>query len=80
MLGLDRTFPVDRVPEWVNHTPEQRFAAGDLHHGSGSLDLVTLLEGRELTENHRSDGVFFEVEGKAIGPVRERQHLSCHAI
>jgi len=80
MIGLDRTFPVERITQRVHDPSEQRLAAGNLQDGSGPLDFIPLLEGGELSENHGSYGIFLQVECETTCTVGKGQHLSCHAV
>ena len=78
-LRDDRSAPIDRAPERIDHTTDEGVADGDLGDAAGRADLVTLLDADVLAEDDRADGVLLEVEGEAEDALSEVEQLTGHA-
>ena len=78
--GVDRALPVERVPERVDDTAEQRLADRDRRDLAGAAHGVALLDLVPLAEQRDADVVLLEVEGEADDPVVELEHLERDAV
>src|SRR5262249_15799114 len=63
-VGIDRTFAIDRLPQGVDHPPEQLRPDGNGKNAAGALGRVPLGDVLVFTQNHRPDRVALEVEGE----------------
>ena len=75
---LDVALAVDRLAQWVDHTAEELVADRDRENLAGALDLLTLFELFEVTQDDRADAVFVQVERDAEDPAGELQELLGH--
>jgi hypothetical protein len=78
LVGLDRTFAVDRLAKSIRHPPDQGVPNRDLRNAAGALDRVTFLDARVLAHQHGADVVLFEIECDAVHAAWELQHLAGH--
>ena len=75
LLCLDGTLVVQRLPEWVDDTPEKRLTHGHLDDASGRLDRVAFLDRLGVAQDHDADRLLLEVEGHAHHAARELDQL-----
>ena len=71
-----RPLAVDRVAEPVDHPAEQAAADRHVDDRAGALDRVALADAAVVAKDHDADIVAFEIEGHALHPVRELDHLA----
>ena len=80
VFRVDRSLAVDRLAERVDHPAEQFRADRHIENAPGALDGVALRDVLVLAQNHRTDGVAFEVQGEAESILREFEHLALHDV
>ena len=59
--GVDRAFVIDRLPQRVDHAPEQLLADRHRDHPPGRADLVALLDAEIIAQDDRADRIALEV-------------------
>ncbi len=74
--ALDRALAVNRVAKAIDNTAQQALANRHVNDGAQALDGVAFLDLAVGTENHDTDIVGFQVQGHALDPVRELDHLA----
>ena len=78
LVGLDVAAAVDRLAQRVDHAAQEGVADRYREHLAGALDLLTLFDLLEVTEDHRADAVLVEVERNAEDATGELQQLLGH--
>src|SRR5690606_1570403 len=68
---LNGALAVDGLAQRVDHSAQEAFTDGDAENLAGAFDLLALLDLQEVTHDHDTDRVFFQVERKAEHPVLE---------
>ena len=76
----DLALAVDRLTERVDHASEHRVADRHREDAAGGLDGLSLFDLEAVTEHHRSDGLFVEVQCEADGAVFELQEFVHGAV
>ena len=79
-LGIDRPFAVNRLPQRIDHAPEQFFAHRHFEDAPRGLHGVALGNLFVITQHHRADGIAFQVQRKAIDLTGKFNHLALHDI
>src|SRR4029450_10666475 len=80
LLRDDRTLAVDRLTQRIDDAADQLFADRDGDDLVRPLDRVAFLDLRVVSEQHRADALFFEVERDAENAMRELEHLAGHGV
>src|SRR5207249_6273317 len=72
----ERALTVDRVAEPVDDAAQQPAADRHVDDRAGALDGVALADAAVVAKDDDADIVAFEIEGHALHPVRELDHLA----
>src|SRR5690606_29200089 len=78
LAGRDRSLAVDGLAERVDDAAEHLFADRHRDDLPGALDHVAFSDLGEVTEQHGTDALLFEVERDAHDAMRELEHLAGH--
>ena len=71
-----RTFAVNRLSKWVDHTTEHSVSDGNLGDTLCTAHLVSFLDSCVTTEDHDTDVVFLKVEGHPCCTIGKFNQLS----
>src|SRR5205814_5643615 len=80
LLGVDRTFAVDGLPERIDDAAYQGLADRHLRDAAGAADDVALLDRAVVAQQHGADVVFFEVEHHPDDVAGKLQQLARHRL
>src|SRR5581483_1627973 len=69
--GLDRALAVDRVAQRVHDAAQVAVSDRDGEDFAGPLDPLPLLDGAEVTQDHRTDLTYVQVQSQATSTVLE---------
>src|SRR5262249_36875580 len=75
LARLDRAAAVERVPERIDHTTQERVADGHARNTTGPASRLALLHVLPLAEERDADVVLLKVERDADDAVLELEHL-----
>jgi len=79
-LRFDRTLAVDRLPQGIDHAPEQFGANRHFEDAASSLDRVAFGDVLEVAEHHGTDRVALQVEREPVGVAGKLQHFALHRV
>jgi len=80
LAGNDRAFPIDGLPDGIEHPADNRIPNGDLGDPSGAAYLVALLDVGVVSQDHAPDIVLLQVQGDPQNAVCKLHHLRGHHI
>ena len=75
---LDRALAVQRSPNRIHDTADERAAHGNLCDATGPFDRIALLDAGTGAHEHGADVILFEIERNAIHAAGEFEHLAGH--
>ena len=78
LFSVDWAHAVDRLTQWVNYAAEEFLAHWDGENLAGPLNLVALLEGLEVAQDHDTDRVSVKVLCDANHAAWELEQLIRH--
>src|ERR1700733_5113690 len=79
LVGLHGPFAVQRLPERIHHAPNHPLANRHGHNSVRALHRIAFTNLGVVAQQHRTDLIFFQVQGDAEYAVREFQHFARHA-
>jgi hypothetical protein len=72
----DRPSAVERLPEGVHHTPQERVSDRHGQNASSPTYGIAFLDVLALAEQHDADAVLFEVESQTVQSTWKLEHLA----
>ena len=76
LVSAERPFAVNRLPQRVDHAPDELIPHRHNHHAPGAPNLGSLFDAQRVAHNHRAHAVLFEVQRHAHNPALELQQLA----
>src|SRR6185312_8347404 len=76
LVGLDRTFAVDRIAECIHDTAKKTLADRHIDDCTGALDGLPFHDLAVVAEDHDADIVCFEIERHPAHAILEFNHLA----
>ncbi len=73
---LDRALAIERVAEGVDNPAQKALSDGNVDDGPGPLDRLAFGDAGVVAEDDDADIVLFEVQGHALHPAFELDHLT----
>jgi hypothetical protein len=74
-FGIDWSFAVDGVSEWIDNSSEKFWSDWDVDDGTGSSDDITLFDFSIVTEDDNTDVVWLQVQSHTFDSGVEFNHL-----
>ena len=72
---LDRTFPIDRLPEGIHHPSQQPLPHRHLDDTARAPDLVPLFDRQVIAQDHRANPILLQVQRQTRDSARKLQQL-----
>src|SRR5271156_3546223 len=77
---LNGAFVINGIPERVHNAADHAIADRHGHDFSGAFDGVAFFDFGVITQEHRADLIFFQVQRDAENVVRKLDHFAGHAL